>query len=187
MKVLIIEPNRHLLESLTRYFESKKYEVIPAFDSVIGVNEFDGFFDLVIIDVLTPRIQWKETINLLKKKKADLSIFVITDSILIPVDLLVENEMVDEYFTSPFSAYWLGFSIEKFKDRKKDVKPFFTIKEGELLRLIQEKGSLPFSKIDNKLYRIDEIPNLVSALNQKLEGKQIVIEEEGFKLVDKND
>ena len=80
-----------------------------------------------------------------------------------------------------------GFSIEKFKDRKKDVKPFFTIKEGELLRLIQEEGSLPFSKIDNKLYRIDEIPNLVSALNQKLEGKQIVIEEEGFKLVDKND
>ena len=105
MKVLIIEPNRSILESLTRYFLSKKDQVTPVFDGVIGVNEFDDSHDLVIIDVTTPRISWQETIRLLKKKKPELSVFVITNNIIIPVELLAENKSVDEFFTMPFNAH----------------------------------------------------------------------------------
>lgn len=187
MKVLIIEPNRSLLESLTRYFLSRKDQATPVFDGVIGVNEFDGSHDLAIIDVSTPRISWQETIRLLKKKKSDLSVFVITDSISVPVDLLLENNIVDEFFTSPFNAYWLNFSIEKVEKRDKREDIFLTIKEEALLKLIEDKGDLPFSRIDNKLYRVDEIPQLISVLNKKLKGKQIINEEKGFKLVERND
>ena len=187
MKVLVIEPNRQLLESLTRFFISKGEQATPVFDGVIGVNEFDNSYDLVIIDESTPRLSWKETISLLKKKKQDLSVFVITNSIYIPVDLLIENKEVDEFFTSPFSAYWLNYSLKQLQKRKRDNDPFLTIKEEELLRLIKEKENLPFSQIDNKLYRIDEIPQLIDALNKKLKGKQIINEEKGFKLVDSND
>lgn len=187
MKALIIEPNRALLESLTRFFVSKNIETTPVFDGVIGVNEFDVSFDLVLIDVSTPRISWQETISLLKKKKDDLSIFVITDSIIVPSHLLIDNTAVDEFFTSPFNAYWLNFSLEKLKNRIKREDIFLTIKEEELLRLIETKEDLPFSQIDPKLYRIDEIPLLITSLNAKLKDKQIVIEEKGFKLVMKND
>ena len=187
MKVLIIEPNRSILESLTRYFLSKKDQVTPVFDGVIGVNEFDDSHDLVIIDVTTPRISWQETIRLLKKKKPELSVFVITNNIIIPVELLAENKSVDEFFTMPFNAYCLNFSLEKLKKRKKREDIILTIKEEELLNLIEENGNYPFSKLDSKLYRVDEISLLISALNQKLKGRQIIIEEKGFKLVETND
>lgn len=187
MKVLIIEPDRSLLDSLTRYFSIKGYQATPVFDGVIAVNEFDSTYDLVFIDVSSPRISWQETITLLKRKKEDLKVFVITDSILIPTELFVENTMVDEFFTSPFNAYWLDFSLEKVKNRHKDEGVFFTIKEEELINLIKEREDLPFSEIDKKLYRIDEIPNIIGAINQKLKGQQIIIEEKGFKLVETND
>ena len=187
MKVLIIEPTRALLDSLTRYFLSKKIQAIPVFDGVIGVNEFDDSFDLVIVDVSTPRISWEETISLLKKKKPHLSVFVITDKVLIPFEMLLMNQVVDEFFTSPFNAYWLNFSIEKLNQRKRRDNLFLTIKEETLLNLIEDNGNLPFAKIDTKLYRVDEIPVIISSLNKKLKGKQIIIEEKGFKLVERND
>ena len=187
MKILVIEPNRPLLDSLIRYLCSKGHDAIPVFDGVIGVNEFDNSFDLVIIDVSSPRISWQETVTLLKRKKPNLSVFVITDSILIPVDLLVENTIVDEFFTLPFNAYWLNFSLEKLINKRHGYDLFLTIKEEELLSLIEQKGHLPFSQIDSKLYRIDEISILISSINKKLKGKQIIIEEKGFKLVEQND
>ncbi len=186
MKVIIIEPNRPLLESLTRYFLSKGYEATPVFDGVIGVNEIDDSYDLAIIDVSTPRISWQETISLLKKKKPELSVFVITDSVTILDNVLIENNIVDEFFSSPFNSYWLDFSLGKIKERKKR-EFFLTIKEEELLSLIETKDNLPFALIDKKLYRIDEIPYLIGALNKKLKGQQIIIEEKGFKLVKDND
>ena len=57
--------------------------VQEAFDGVIGINEFEMGIDVVFIGVDIPRISHLETIDLLKKKKPELIIVVLTNDFVI--------------------------------------------------------------------------------------------------------
>ena len=186
MKVLIIEQTRSLLNALTRFVTSLSHEATPVFDGVIGVNEFDDSYDAIIIDYQVPRITYLETIQLLKKKKPNLFVFVLLDSFFIPEDLLIENELVNDFFSSPFQASELAHSLESVKTFKpRDI--VLTIKESEILEELENNEYLPLTKIDKKIFKEDDVSHIINALNEKLKRKQIVSEEKGFKLVKKDD
>ncbi len=187
MKILLIEPNRSLLNSLNRFLSSLGHECSLTFDGVIGVNEFDASFDLVIIDENTPRISYLETIELLKKKKPELMVFALLNSFVISSDTLLANELVDEFFSSPFVASELKFALENIKLFKDKSEIKFTIREHYLLRLLEKNKYLNIGDIDKKVLRLEQIPPFIEGLNGKLKNKTIINEEKGFKLVDKND
>ena len=69
MNIVVVESDRHLLNSLERFLSSKGYKVITAFDGVIAANNFDIATDLLIIDENLPRKDTSEIIRILKGKK----------------------------------------------------------------------------------------------------------------------
>ena len=185
MKIKIIEPNRSLLNSLNRYLETKGNTISLAFDGVIAVNEFENDTDLIIIDSTSPRIEYEEVIDLLKKKKENLRVFVILDSFDIPVEILASNLNVDEYFPLPFRAQEFDFCLEKLKYTRPNNN--LTIREEYLLELLEKNDVVLMADIDKKIYRHEMIPIYIESINSKLKGKKIIKEEKGFKLVSNND
>ncbi len=67
-KVLIVDDNKELLEVLTLYFSNNNFEVVTASDGRIALEKLDQTFDLVILDIMMPNLDGKETIKILRQK-----------------------------------------------------------------------------------------------------------------------
>ena len=182
MKVLVVEPNRHLLYSLNQYLTNRGDQVILAFDGVIAVNDFDVSIDLLIINVASPRITYLETIELLKKKKNNLKVFLITDKTSLNYLDFLNNEDIDEIFTLPFLATQLEFALDNISKNKQG----YTIKETYILNLLKNREHISYLDISNKVFKKDELDEIILALEEKTKQK-IIIEEKGFKLVKDHD
>ena len=61
MKILIVEDDRPLSDSLRALLEDRGYEVDAAFDGEAGVQyALLGVYDLIILNVMLPRLAlWK--------------------------------------------------------------------------------------------------------------------------------
>ena len=171
MNIFIVEQHRHFLESLKRYLEQLGHTVYTAFDGVIAVNDFKDDFDVLFIDNDIPRISCHEVIELLKKKKESLRIFVLLDDFIVKKDDLLDSKYVDDFIHRPFIAKDIDKALECLKKKKIDG---YTNIEAELIELLKRNASF------------DELDKLISPREELEEYKQAV-KEKGFKLDKEND
>ena len=187
MQILIIEPERALLNSLTRYLESKGYESNGVFDGVIGINEFDTSYDVVIINQELPRLSYLETTELLKEKKKDVKIFVLSEQPIISSSLYETNQVADAFISFPFTYRHLDFLFEHLNVPLSDINRKLTIEEAYLINEIQEKEEVEISSLSRDIYRTNQLNQLITAINKSLKGKKIITIEKGLKMVNIND
>lgn len=186
MKVLIVEQNRHVLNSLSSYLMSKGNDVNAVFDGVIAFNEFDEQTDLLIVDFDVPRISYLEVISLLKKRKPDMRVAVILGDKGLDEDLLVNNTCVDEYIPKPFTYKDIDDLLNNLSLDKNKGGIFLTYHEFILLEKMKKEGIFKHQDVGKSAHEKEEIYTYVNALNYKLENQKIVNEEKGFKLVESN-
>ena len=187
MKIMIVEHDRNLLNSLERFYLSLNHQVMTCFDGVIAVNNFEDDVDLLVIDINVPRISYLETIELLKKKKEKLITFLILDTPNIDNQILLDSKMIDEFYSLPFTAEELRASIQNIDLLKDDYGVHLTIKERIILKELKDKSIIQFKDINHKIFKSDEIYQYIESINAKLTKQRIALEEKGFKLVNKND
>jgi two-component system alkaline phosphatase synthesis response regulator PhoP len=103
-KILVIEDEPNMASGLRDNFEYEGYEVITAADGVSGLERaLADSPDLVLLDVMMPRMSGLEVCKQLKAKRASLPIIMLTARGQ-EVDKVVGLELgADDYVTKPFS------------------------------------------------------------------------------------
>lgn len=103
-KILVVEDEPNMVVGLRDNFEFEGYEVITARDGVEGLQlALEESPDLVVLDVMMPRMSGLEVCKQLRAKRASLPIIMLTARGQ-EVDKVVGLELgADDYVTKPFS------------------------------------------------------------------------------------
>ena len=103
-KILIVEDEPGMVQGLRDNFEFEGYQVISAMDGVAGLERaLADSPDLVILDVMMPRMSGLDVCKQLKAKRPGIPIIMLTARGQ-EVDKVVGLELgADDYVTKPFS------------------------------------------------------------------------------------
>jgi two-component system alkaline phosphatase synthesis response regulator PhoP len=103
-RILIVEDEPAMVAGLSDNFEYEGYEVISAGDGVVGLERaLADDPDLVVLDVMMPRMSGLDVCKQLKAKKPSLPIIMLTARGQ-EIDKVVGLELgADDYVTKPFS------------------------------------------------------------------------------------
>ena len=103
-KILIVEDEPAMVSGLRDNFEFEGYQVITAADGVAGLERaLAESPDLVILDVMMPRMSGLDVCKQLKTKRPSVPIIMLTARGQ-EVDKVVGLELgADDYVTKPFS------------------------------------------------------------------------------------
>ena len=103
-KILIVEDEPGMVAGLRDNFEFEGYQVLSAMDGVSGLERaLADSPDLVILDVMMPRMSGLDVCKLLKSKRPAIPIIMLTARGQ-EVDKVVGLELgADDYVTKPFS------------------------------------------------------------------------------------
>jgi DNA-binding response OmpR family regulator len=127
--VLIIEDDSTMLRGLKDNFEYAGYKVITADDGEKGLNAaLDAKPDLIILDIMLPKINGYEICRLVRKEKLDMPIIMLTAKGEESDIVLGLNLGADDYVTKPFSIKELlaraAAFLRRRKQEEKDVYEF---------------------------------------------------------------
>jgi DNA-binding response OmpR family regulator len=103
-RILIVEDEPAMVAGLSDNFEYEGYEVISAGDGVVGLERaLTDNPDLVVLDVMMPRMSGLDVCKQLKAKRPSLPIIMLTARGQ-EIDKVVGLELgADDYVTKPFS------------------------------------------------------------------------------------
>jgi two-component system alkaline phosphatase synthesis response regulator PhoP len=103
-KILVVEDEPNMVAGLRDNFEFEGYEVITATDGVEGIRRaLEESPDLVVLDVMMPRMSGLEVCKQLRAKRGSIPIIMLTARGQ-ELDKVVGLELgADDYVTKPFS------------------------------------------------------------------------------------
>ncbi len=157
--VLIIEDDSTMLRGLKDNFEFKGYRVITAADGEAGLNAaLDAKPDLIILDIMLPKINGYEICRLIRKEKLGMPIIMLTAKGQESDIILGLNLGADDYVTKPFSIKELLARSAAFLRRRSET----------------EKKVFEFGK-----FRLD-----IDSMKLTCRGKEIVLSPKEFKLLE---
>jgi len=158
-KILIVEDEPNMVAGLRDNFEFEGYKVITAGDGVEGLQKaLDESPDLVVLDVMMPRMSGLEVCKQLRAKRATLPIIMLTARGQ-EVDKVVGLELgADDYVTKPFSIRELLARVKailrrastgpknqehhSFADVEVDLRRCRVVKSGKLLDVSSKEFEL---------------------------------------------
>jgi DNA-binding response OmpR family regulator len=122
--VLIVEDNLVMLRGLKDNFESKGYQVKTATDGELGLKTaITEKPDLIILDIMLPKINGYEVCSLIRKKNLNIPIIMLTAKDQEKDIVLGLNLGADDYVTKPFSIKVLLARAEALRRRRRDEEP----------------------------------------------------------------
>lgn len=118
--VLIIEDDAAMLRGLKDNFTYAEYNVLTADDGEKGLETaLDTKPDLIILDIMLPKINGYEICRLLRKEKLDMPIIMLTAKGEESDIILGLNLGADDYITKPFSIKELLARANAFLRRRR--------------------------------------------------------------------
>jgi DNA-binding response OmpR family regulator len=144
--ILIIEDDSTMLRGLQDNFEFAGYRVLTATDGERGLNvALDDKPDLIILDIMLPKINGYEVCRLLRREKLEMTIVMLTAKGQESDIVLGLNLGADDYVTKPFSIRELLARVEAFLRRRKKEEPddysFGTCRLDQTARTLTRDGT----------------------------------------------
>jgi DNA-binding response OmpR family regulator len=158
-KILIVEDEPNMVAGLRDNFEYEGYSVITALDGVEGLQRaLDESPDLVVLDVMMPRMSGLEVCKQLRAKRGSIPIIMLTARGQ-EVDKVVGLELgADDYVTKPFSIRELLARVKavlrrtavvpkdmdqhSFADVEVDLKRCRVLKSGKVIDISSKEFEL---------------------------------------------
>jgi DNA-binding response OmpR family regulator len=142
-RILIVEDEPNMVAGLRDNFEYEGYEVITAADGMEGLSQaLANSPDLVILDVMMPRMSGLDVCKQLRSKRPSLPVIMLTARGQ-EVDKVVGLELgADDYVTKPFS-------IRELIARVKAV-----LRRAQVLPKEQDRYSFGDVEVDLRSYRV---------------------------------
>ena len=120
--ILIVEDDSTMLRGLKDNFEFKGYRVVTAPDGEEGLNAaLNEKPDLIILDIMLPKINGYEVCRLIRKEGLDMPIIMLTAKGEESDIVLGLNLGADDYVTKPFSIKELLARAAAFLRRSKQA------------------------------------------------------------------
>ncbi|MFC2160103.1 response regulator transcription factor [Acidobacteriota bacterium] len=106
LKILIIEDDEAIVQALKHDFEFEGFIVDTCCDGLDGFEKaFISNYELIILDILLPKMDGLEVCRRLKEKKIDTPIIMLTAARTEEMDKVIGLELgADDYITKPFGA-----------------------------------------------------------------------------------
>lgn len=105
MKILIIEDEELLAQSLQTLLESKGFTVEIAYDGITGEEYAElGIYDLLILDVMLPGLNGYELARKVRAKRCGTPILMLTAKSALEDRIEGLNAGADYYLTKPFDT-----------------------------------------------------------------------------------
>jgi len=121
--ILIVEDDPTMLRGLKDNFEFKGYRVLTAPDGEEGLNAaLNEKPDLIILDIMLPKINGYEVCRLIRKENLDMPIIMLTAKGEESDIVLGLNLGADDYVTKPFSIKELLARAAAFLRRSKQAE-----------------------------------------------------------------
>ena len=121
--ILIVEDDPTMLRGLKDNFEFKGYRVLTAADGEEGLNAaLNEKPDLIILDIMLPKINGYEVCRLIRKEELEMPIIMLTAKGEESDIVLGLNLGADDYVTKPFSIKELLARAAAFLRRSKQVE-----------------------------------------------------------------
>ena len=121
LKILIIDDEEHVLANLCSFLNYKNYDVTSASDGLEGLKLFENDqqgFDLVITDIVMPKLSGMSLISIIKKKSPDTPVIAITGWGEYPGVFATESN-ADKVLSKPFELSELDKAINELISSKK--------------------------------------------------------------------
>src|SRR4030043_713037 len=124
--ILIVEDDPAMLRGLKDNFEFKGYRALTAADGEEGLNlALNEKPDLILLDIMLPKINGYEICRLIRKEKLDMPIIMLTAKGEESDIILGLNLGADDYVTKPFRIKELLARVEAFLRRRAKKEPEF--------------------------------------------------------------
>ncbi len=121
--ILIVEDDATMLRGLKDNFEFKGYRVLTAADGEEGLNlALNEKPDLILLDIMLPKINGYEICRLIRKEGLDMPIIMLTAKGEESDIVLGLNLGADDYVTKPFSIKELLARTEALLRRSKQAE-----------------------------------------------------------------
>ena len=105
MKILIVEDDRPLSDSLRALLEGRGYQTEAAYDGEAGVDHaLLGVYDLIILDVMLPKLDGRQAARQIRARKCAAPILMLTARGELDDRVEGLNAGADYYLTKPFDT-----------------------------------------------------------------------------------
>lgn len=105
MRILVIEDEKLLADSIRTLLEKKGFEVETAYDGETGEEYAElGIYDLLILDVMMPKIDGYEVAKKVRSQKCGTPILMLTAKSGLEDRITGLNAGADYYLTKPFDG-----------------------------------------------------------------------------------
>jgi DNA-binding response OmpR family regulator len=119
-KLLIIEDDKAILAGLERNLRYEGFDVLTASDGEKGLEmAFGGNHDLIILDVMLPRVSGFEICRLLKQNKIETPVIILSAKGQEADKIKGLNLGADDYISKPFSVKELVARVNAVLRRKR--------------------------------------------------------------------
>jgi DNA-binding response OmpR family regulator len=121
LKILIIDDEEPILSNLCYFLKEKGYDVTSASDGLKGLKLFKedpNGFDLIITDIVMPKLSGMSLISIIKKKSPNTPIIAITGWGEYPEALALESQ-ANKVFSKPFELSEIDKTINDLISSKK--------------------------------------------------------------------
>ncbi len=171
MRLLLVEDEKELSRALAKMLGKDGYDVDCVYDGLDGLNfSLSGLYDLIILDVIMPKMNGFEVLAELRRKKVETPILMLTA-------LSDEHDKVagldrgaDDYVAKPFSVEELSARIRALLRRRGKLVTDNKLEYAEAtldlmtFTLSTPKGEINLTAKEFELLRyMFEYPNFVAA------------------------
>ena len=135
-KILLIDNDVELLNSIANLLTHNNYEVDKTYDAILGISKLlTNSYDLLITNLHLKKIPTKELIQAMYSHKVTIPVILITSKETLNNKLLNFEVVANEYLTLPFSSKELLTKISKTLEMNENnhEKEFENVKLGNFL------------------------------------------------------
>jgi DNA-binding response OmpR family regulator len=120
MKILIVEDQRDLSESIVQYLSKESFVCLQAFNCVQALDALvDGPVDVVLLDIMLPDGNGFEVLRELKRQHPETGVLIISAKDALDDKLQGLDLGADDYLTKPFHLSELNARVKAIYRRRR--------------------------------------------------------------------
>ena len=164
-KILIVEDDADIQDILKNHLIDAGYEVVVASDGVAGIARFDDTINLILLDIMLPKIDGYGVCEVIRKR-SQVPIVMLTALADEENQLRGFEQQIDDYIPKPFSPKILLCKIETilrrrttenqkqflliYKELSIDIDGFHVYQSGNEVVLTSKEFSLLRLMVENQ-------------------------------------
>jgi DNA-binding NtrC family response regulator len=177
-RILIVDDEKIVRESLFHWFEEEGYEVTTADSGEAALKIFDkGKFDLLLLDMKMPGMSGLDLLKKVKTIDSESIVILITAFASVPTAITALKDGAYDYVTKPVDPDELAHLVKKGLEQKALKKENIQLKENidEIIRpdnLIGESSQM--KKIFDLIFTVAPADTTVMIRGESGTGKELV-------------